>query len=150
MSFSHASSNASQKTEDVQATLTGASASQSPVIYANLSGSKSSLTMTDSGATNNALAGMSEIALAALQQGAAVNAESLKLLGDVTSREAAGSGQQVDNSNSLLQGILAANQTLAQNVQSGGATTGMDYTTKIIWAALAMVGLVVAVMLFRK
>jgi hypothetical protein len=46
--------------------------------------------------------------------------------------------------------VLGNNQTLAENVQSGGATTGMDLTTKVVYGAMALMGLLIAFMMFRK
>jgi hypothetical protein len=99
--------------------------------------------VTDAGQTANAINAVSNIALAALDS-------SMGLLSDFNAREAQGEVTQNEANNNLLSTLLGNNQTLAQNVQSGGATTGMELTTKVVIGALALMGLLIAFVLFRK
>jgi hypothetical protein len=145
MGFSSSQSSNPQTTSNTQATLSGASGANSPTIWTN-----GAVSMTDEGATRAALAGMSTVTLAVLDEQNKLNQESLGMLSDFNANQAATEVKTSNNSNDLLASVLANNQALAQNVQSGGATTGMTLTTKVVTGAMVLMGLLIALMLFRK
>ncbi len=132
MSASASSSNAYTTNYNTQ--TTGAAGNNSPTIT-----TQGNVTITDAGQTANAINGMGQVAMSALN-----------LLSNFNSGQAVASVQQNKDNTDLLSTILQDNQTLAANVQSGGATTGMALTTKVVIGALAVMGLLVAVLLFRK
>jgi len=98
---------------------------------------------TDAGQTENAIKAVTNIALASVDN-------SMDLLSDFNARQAQSQVSATKDNTDLLSSVLANNQTLAQNVQSGGATTGMNLTTKVIMGALGVVGLIAAIVLFKK
>ena len=149
MGLSSSSSSNSTKTYSLQQTTstptytTGGSGANSPTITNTGGGG---VTITDSGA----IAGMENVALAGLNQGAGVAQQSLQELSDFNANEFGRRVTQAGNEDSLLASVLANNQTLATNVQSGGATVGMDLTTKVVYGAIALAALVVVFVLFKK
>jgi hypothetical protein len=147
MGFSSSDSKSTQATTNNQTTYSaaGGSGTNSPTVIAG-----GSVTLTDGGATNSALKGMSDVALAALDEQNRLNQASLDLLSNFNANEAAATVSSTKDNTDLLASVLANNQTLAQNVQSGGATTGMDLTTKVVNGAMILMGLLIAFMLFRK
>ena len=147
MSWGVSSSSNPQTTSNTQTTqsVAGASASYSPTVM-----SSGTVNLSDQGATKEALSGMSDVALAALDEQSALNSSALSLLSDFNARQQQSQVDSTQSSNDLLSSVLENNQTLAQNVQSGGATTGMQLTTKVVIGALAVMGLLVAMVLYRK
>jgi hypothetical protein len=165
MSFGVSSSSnpATYSTAQTTEEQAGGTGTNSPTILAS-----GNVNLTDGGATVAALNGMGTVSLnalnemaamgttaastaqAALTAGSGVTAQALQLLSDFNANEAAAQVQQSQQSTSLLASVLGNNQTLAENSQSGGATTGMDYSSKLIYAALAVVGVVVVAVLFKK
>jgi hypothetical protein len=99
--------------------------------------------ITDAGQTANAINSVTSIAQSAI-------GSSLALLSNFNANEAQAQVTQTQNETDLLSSVLGNNQTLAENVQSGGATTGMDLTTKVVYGAMALMGLLIAFMMFRK
>jgi hypothetical protein len=75
---------------------------------------------------------------------------SLGMLSTFNANQANTQVQQTQDETDLLSTLLSNNQTLAENVQSGGATTGMDLTTKVVYGALALGALLIALLMFRK
>ena len=150
MGLSSSASSSSTKNYSLQETTstptytTGGAGSESPTITG------SNNVITDAGATSAAINGIQAVTLAALNQAGNTNQQALGELSDFNANEATAQVTQADNQDSLLATVLGNNQTLAQNVQSGGATTGMDLTTKVVIGALAIMGLLVAIVLFRK
>lgn len=146
MGFSSSDSKSTLATTNNQTTYSAAGGSGGgPTVIAG-----GAVNLTDEGATNNALKGMSDVALAALDEQNKLNQASLDLLSNFNANEAAAQVSDTKNNTDLLASVLANNQTLAQNVQSGGATTGMDLTTKVVTGAMILMGLLIAFMLFRK
>lgn len=143
MSFSSSTSDPTTVTQNTQ--TTGAAGGNSPTIN-----TQGAVNFTDAGQTANALLGMGQVALAALDAQGGVADSALTLLSDFNARQAQAATAQTGSSNDLLSSVLANNQTLAQNVQSGGATVGMALTTKIVWGVIALAGVVVAIVLFKK
>lgn len=139
------SSSSASSSSTTTAQTTGASASYSPTVSAG-----GNVTLTDEGATEQALAGMAQVVQAALNQQTSVSQSALGELSDFNANQSAAQVQQSQSEMQLLSSVLANNQTLASNVQSGGATTGMDLTTKVVIGALALMGLLVVALLFRK
>lgn len=139
------SSSSASNSSTTTAQTTGASASYSPTISAG-----GDVQLTDSGATLQALQGMADVVKEALGQQTTVSQAALGELSDFNANQSAAQVQQAQSEMGLLSNVLANNQTLASNVQSGGATTGMDLTTKVVIAAIGVLGLVVVMLLFRK
>ena len=132
--MSASASSSSAYTTNYNTQTTGAAGANSPTVT-----TQGDVSITDAGQTANAINGIGQIAMA-----------SLNLLSSFNSGQAVASVQQNKDNTDLLSTILQDNQTLAANVQSGGATTGMALTTKVVIGALALMGLLVAVLLFRK
>lgn len=141
------SSSSASTSQTTTAQTTSGSGSESPSVSAG-----GSVTINSAGGEVSlaALQGMAQVIQEALSQAGSVNTQSLDLLSNFNEAEAAAQVQQQTNDQSLLQSILGNNQTLAENVQSGGATTGMDLTTKVVIGALILMGVLVVAMLFRK
>lgn len=138
MGFSASSTSNPQTTTNYQLTGSGSSGNASPTAVAG-----GSVLITDAGQTGKAIDAVTQISLSALDS-------SLGLLSDFNARSAQA---QVDSSKAntdLLSSVLANNQELANNVQSGGATVGMTLTTKIVWGVLALAAAVVAFVMFKK
>ena len=144
MSLSSSNSSNPVSNYSEQLSTQGGSGSNSPTIVG------SGNTITDAGQTANALAAVQNVALAALGNSQATNEQALQELSDFNAKQASAQVSSTQSENSLLSSVLANNQTLAQNVQSGGATTGMQLTTKVVIGALVIMGLLVGVLLFRK
>ena len=136
--MSNSASSSSAYTTNYNTQTTGGTGSNSPTVSG-----QGDVTITDAGQTANAINAVSSIALDALDS-------SMGLLSDFNARAAQSQVTQNTANNDLLSTVLGDNQTLAQNVQSGGATTGMELTTKVVIGALALMGLLIAFVLFRK
>jgi hypothetical protein len=138
MGFSASSTSNPQTTTNYQLTGSGSSGNASPTAVAG-----GNVLITDAGQTANAINSVTSIAQSAI-------GSSLALLSNFNANEAQAQVTQTQNETDLLSSVLGNNQTLAENVQSGGATTGMDLTTKVVYGAMALMGLLIAFMMFRK
>ena len=133
MSFGVSQSSNPQSTTNQQYTVSGGSGTGATILAGG------SVNVTDAGQTAHAIDAVTQFAL-----------QGLGLLADSNAKNEASMVTSELNDNNLLSSVLADNQVLAQNVQSGGATVGMDLTTKVVIGAMAVLGLVVAVLLSRK
>jgi hypothetical protein len=138
MGFSASSTSNPQTTTNYQLTGSGSSGNASPTAVAG-----GNVLITDAGQTANSINSVTSIAQSAI-------GSSLALLSNFNANEAQAQVTQTQNETDLLSSVLGNNQTLAENVQSGGATTGMDLTTKVVYGAMALMGLLIAFMMFRK
>jgi hypothetical protein len=138
MGFSASSTSNPQTTTNYQLTGSGSSGNASPTAVAG-----GNVLITDASQTANAINSVTSIAQSAI-------GSSLALLSNFNANEAQAQVTQTQNETDLLSSVLGNNQTLAENVQSGGATTGMDLTTKVVYGAMALMGLLIAFMMFRK
>ena len=138
MGFSASSTSNPQTTTNYQLTGSGSSGNASPTAVAG-----GNVLITDAGQTADAINSVTSIAQSAI-------GSSLALLSNFNANEAQAQVTQTQNETDLLSSVLGNNQTLAENVQSGGATTGMDLTTKVVYGAMALMGLLIAFMMFRK
>jgi len=68
----------------------------------------------------------------------------------IAGNQADSTSTQALNDTSLLQSVLEQNATLAQNSQTGGATAAIKTTNYIVWGLLALAGLAVAFLFWRK
>jgi hypothetical protein len=143
MGLSSSSSASSQTTNNTQ--VTGGSGNESPTVAAG-----GNVIMTDEGATKDALSGMQTVSLAALNDTTGETTQALDLLSNFNAGQVQQNENDQANSNALLSSVLASNASLAQNQQSGGATDSLASNTKIIYAALAAVALIIVVFLFHK
>jgi hypothetical protein len=138
-----------QTSSSAQTTTTtqGGSGSESPTVNA-----AGAVTIQNAGGevSLEALRGMSDVVQSALSQQNELNQAALAELSDFNARQQEGITNQTSASNDLLSKILGNNQTLAENVQSGGATVGMSLTTKIVWGVLALAAGIVALVIFRS
>lgn len=135
-----ASSSASSSTTSQ---TTGSSGNESPTVTA---GGNVTLKTGGQEITLAALQGMQDVVTTALQS-------SLSAVSQASGQQMEAAQAEGVNDTTLLQSILASNSQLAQNSQTGGATTAISQTNYIIWgliglAALALAGL--AYWLFRK
>ena len=137
----------SQASSTSTAQVTGGAGADSPTVNAG-----GAVTINSDGGqvSETALAAMQKTVEDALTLAGTGTQSALNLLSNFNGAQAASGIQQQQDENALLASVLAQNSTLANNVQSGGATTGMELTTKVVLGALAVVGLIVAVLLFRK
>jgi hypothetical protein len=126
---------------------TGGSGQDSPTVNAG-----GNVTIENAGGRVSlaALAGMGQVVKDALTQQSGTTTQALQELADFNASQAAAQVDSAKSTTDLLASVLANNQSLAQNVQSGGATTGMDLTTKVVIGALALMGLLVLSLLFKK
>jgi hypothetical protein len=138
MGFSASSTSNPQTTTNYQLTGSGASGNASPTAVAG-----GNVDITDAGQTANAINAVASIASQAI-------GSSLGMLSTFNANQANTQVQQTQDETDLLSTLLSNNQTLAENVQSGGATTGMDLTTKVVYGALALGALLIALLMFRK
>ena len=134
-----------QQTSSQQYTPTSGSGSNSPAIAAG-----GNVLVTDEGATNNALAGMQTVTLAALNDTSGDTQTALQLLSNFNAGQTAAQLQQQQSDNSLLQSVLASNAGLATASSTGGTSTGLNYSKDVIYAVLALGAVLVIAFLFRK
>jgi hypothetical protein len=147
MSNSYSQSQSTPVTNNVQQTTTGASAAQSPTLT-----SEGALYYLDTSGQLGAqsLDAMAQTVKQVLSEQSNLNDTSLQVLSDWAGKQIDASVQAGSNDAQLLSDVLANNQTLAQNVQSGGATAAMQSNNYLLWGVLGLAGLVLAVSFKRK
>jgi DNA anti-recombination protein RmuC len=133
MGLSNSSSSSETKNYSAQQSTQGSTGAQSPTITAG-----GQVNFTDAGATNQALQGMAQVVT-----------ESLKELTTLAGKTVDTSAAQTQLSNSTLSDVLGANQQLAQNAQTGGATAAISQTNYLIWGLLAL-GAALVFFVFHK
>lgn len=122
MSASASNSQSQTNNTSTQQSTQGASGGESPTVTA-----QGNVTVQNAGGAVSlqALKGMQDVVNEAIQAQSHLGSSEIGLLGDTLAKQAEAASAQSDQSGSLLSSILANNQQLAQNVQTGGATAAI-------------------------
>ena len=139
------SASASQSKSDTtntsqQLSTQGASAAESPTVTAG-----GAVTIENAGGkvSLQALSGMEDVVKAALDNQGNLNAQQINLLSNLAGKSLENSAATTSQNSDLLSGVLQANQQLAQNSQSGGATAAIKQSNYLIWGLLGLAAVLV-------
>ena len=128
MSTSASQSKSETSTTNQQFSLQGSSGSgDSPTV-----GAGGNVTINSAGG---------KVALQSLQNMTDVIQAVLKGQNEITGKSLENTAAVTTQNGDLLSAVLKANQTLAQNNQSGGATAAIKQTNFIIWGLIGLAGL---------
>lgn len=135
--MSASASQSKTETTSVQQSVQGASGDKSPTLTGH------TINYEDAGGEVSlaALGTVQDLVKLALENQGELNQSQLELLGNSLSEQSQANARASDSGNALLGTILAANQQLAQNSQSDGATAAMEQTNYLIWGLMALAGL---------
>ena len=134
-----------------QTTGAGNEAVNSPTLNASSQGSVSYWDTSGAIAQDvakAALSGMSDLTTTIIEQLVDVNRDDLEVLSGFAAQQVETNSSQQQASQDMLSALLKSQSTLAQNVQSGGATIAMESYKQILWGVFGLVAIIIGVIAY--
>ena len=147
MSASASNSDSKTQTQNTQTTTTGASGAQSPTITA---GNNVSYTNNDPALQLATVQTLGDVINNALAGAGASNSQALNIAAANAAAQTQAAQQQEANQASILQQALTSQSQLAAYQGTGGGLQITQNVKYLIYAAVAMVGLLMFGMFFRS